>query len=55
MTTLLNEAGRSELENYMIECHGYDDDQIQEWESKSDLIDDIIHFGHAEECLEYLT
>lgn len=46
---------RSQLESYMIDCHGFDAEQLAEWDSVDDLRCDIRSFGWAKECVEYLS
>lgn len=46
---------RAQLDMYMIDCHGFDAEQLAEWESKADLAADIKSFGWEAECLEYLA
>ena len=50
----LNKVSRKNLELYLLECHGFDQDDIDGWETKSDLISDIVSFGWETECKEYL-
>lgn len=44
---------RKTLECYMTDCHGFDAEQLAEWECKSDLIADIRSFGWEQDCMEY--
>lgn len=46
---------REELESYMIDCHSFSSDDVEEWDTKEDLIADIRSFGWEKECLEYLA
>jgi hypothetical protein len=51
----LKDYSRAQLEMYMVDCHGFDDGQLAEWETKDDLACDIQSFGWEIECLEYLA
>lgn len=46
---------RKKLEVYMVDCHGFDTDQLIEWETVEDLACDIRSFGWERDCLEYLA
>lgn len=50
MTNDLNKISRANLNAFMQDCYGEDG---SEWDSKADLISDIVRFGKAAECLEY--
>jgi hypothetical protein len=50
----LNTASRKNLESYMIDCHGFDEDELAEWD-RDDLVADIRSFGWEKECQEYLA
>ncbi len=52
---VLKDYSRAQLETYMVDCHGFDDAQLAEWECKLDLIADIKSFGWEAGCLEYLA
>ena len=43
---------RSDLNMYMVDCFNEDG---AEWDDKHDLISDIISFGYAQDCIDYLT
>ena len=45
---------RKQLEAYMTDCHGFDKDQLSEWDTKSDLWADIKSFGWEQECKDYI-
>lgn len=53
MRTELEHYTRDQLDNYMIDCHGFEPEQLQEYETE-DLISDIRTFGWEKECKEYL-
>lgn len=46
---------RKQLESYMIDCHSFDIEQVNEWETKADLAADIKSFGWESDCIEYLS
>lgn len=46
---------RKQLESYMTDCHGFDAEQLAEWDTKDDLAADIRSFGWQNDCIEYLS
>jgi hypothetical protein len=46
---------RKQIEAYMIDCHAFDQDQLNEWETKADMIADIKSFGWYDDLLEYIN
>lgn len=54
-TQTLENYSRSKLDAFMIDCYGFDEATLAEWETKADLCADIRSFGHEQECLTYLN
>lgn len=54
-TKKLEDYSRKQLDCYMIDCHGFEAEEVIEWETKADLCADIRAFGWQTEALEYLT
>ena len=44
---------RNQLDAFMIDCCGFDKEQVDEWHDKADLASDIVSNGHGVDCLEY--
>jgi hypothetical protein len=53
--SLLQKFTRKQLESFMIDCHGFDQEQLNEWDNKADLISDIENNGHSADCVDYLA
>lgn len=51
----MNKYSRKQLESYMMDCHGFDAEQLSEWPCVDDLAADIRSFGWASDAAEYLS
>ncbi len=51
----LNTFSRKALHSYMIDVHGFSNDDCKEWSSKADLIGDIERNGWSQDCHQYLA
>lgn len=54
MQSILNQATRKNLTSYMVDVHGFSEDDVAEWDNKADLISDIRRFGWERDCAAYL-
>lgn len=52
MTHTLHKHTLKDLSYYMTDVHGLD---ASEWPCKADLISDIVSYGWANDCAEYLA
>lgn len=53
MATQINKISRNSLNSYMIDAHGFSEEDVKEWDDKQDLIADIRNYGWEDDCIEY--
>lgn len=54
MQSILNKATRKDLTSYMVDVHGFNEEDVAEWDNKADLISDIRRNGWERDCASYL-
>ncbi|MDA0967640.1 MAG: hypothetical protein O2970_11890 [Proteobacteria bacterium] len=50
----LYEYTKESLQNYLVDAHGYDEDDLENFSEKEEIADHIIAQGYTEEALGYL-